>query len=401
LDGATAAIASVQGLSDENATRQRLASAKEFLDRAAAIKPGDSRLQPAQARYDENMDRVNRVTPLYGTVPLWTFNGDGQNLTSAIVKGNHVYVLDRGRQQIDHFVLGRSGDSMTPASPPVALAKRDQVKGSDQVVADLVDMGWVDAVSNQTSHLLTLDGNNALYAYDANFGASPLAVAGRNQWGGPQLISGYNGNLYVVDPKANQIWRYKPSEKGYENPPESYFAPGNQVDLAGIQSIAIDGNIWLLYADGRLLKFFGGEQKPFELQGLPSPLSNPAAIAAAAEGDQLYIADTGNGRIIELNKQGQFQRRGNCNARGGNRGAGNAGSNAYNPEVAKLRDCFAVCFSGLAKLRHRIIIGHYEVQASSLVEAKAGHLGRLIAGLSAHGVRDRFPLRWARLFGPG
>ncbi len=169
-------------------------------------------------------------------------------------------------------------------------------------------MGWVDAVSNQTSHLLALDGNNALYAYDANFGASPLAVAGRNQWGGPQLIAGYNGNLYVVDPKANQIWRYKPSEKGYENPPESYFAPGNQVDLAGIQSIAIDGNIWLLYADGRLLKFFGGEQKPFELQGLPSPLSNPAAIAAAAEGDQLYVADTGNGRIVELNKQGQFQR---------------------------------------------------------------------------------------------
>jgi hypothetical protein len=308
LSGATAAIASVQGVTDENAVRQRLTSAKEFLDKAKAIRPDDSRLQPVLARYDENMDKVNHVTPLYGTVPLWNFTADKLNLARILVKGNQVYVLDKGQQQISRFTMVGLGDSVKPAEPPVVLAKGQQVKNSDQVITDLIDIGWVDAASNQPSRLVTLDTNGGLYSYDVNLGPARLNIGGREQWGVPQLMAGYSGNLYLVDPKANQIWRYKPTDKGYENAPERYFAPGNSVDLAGVQSIAIDGNIWLLYADGRLLKFFGGEQKPFELKGLPSPLSSPVAVVASAEGDQLYIADAGNGRIIEVNKSGQFQR---------------------------------------------------------------------------------------------
>ena len=71
--------------------------------------------------------------------------------------------------------------------------------------------------------------------------------------------------------------------------------------------IDIDGNVWLLFADGRLLKFYGGEQKPFELKGLPDPLSARAG-SPQADGDLIYIADSGNGRILEFTKDGQFQR---------------------------------------------------------------------------------------------
>jgi DNA-binding beta-propeller fold protein YncE len=80
------------------------------------------------------------------------------------------------------------------------------------------------------------------------------------------------------------------------------------VDLAGVQSMTIDGNIWLLYADGRVLKFFAGEQKAFEIRNLPDPLRGPTALAAPVDGNQIYIADAGNGRIIELDKDGLFQR---------------------------------------------------------------------------------------------
>jgi hypothetical protein len=308
LEGATAAIASAQSLPDDATARQRLAAAKEFLDKAQAIKPGDSRLQPVQNKYDDNINRIDHITPLYGMVPLWSFSGDGHNMARVIVKENKAFVFDRGLQQIARFDFKGTGDTVTPAATPVALAKRDQVKGSDQVVADLVDMTWVDAVSNQSSRLEALDNSGALYNYDMNFGASPLVIGGRDQWGSPQLLAGYGGNLYAVDPKANQIWRYKPTDKGYENPPERYFPEGSKVDLTGAQSIAIDGNIWLLFADGRLLKYFGGEQKPFEIKGLPTPLSSPTAIAASLDGDQIYVADTGNGRIVELNKAGDFQR---------------------------------------------------------------------------------------------
>jgi len=64
----------------------------------------------------------------------------------------------------------------------------------------------------------------------------------------------------------------------------------------------------LLFADGRLLKFFGGEQRPFDLQGVPGPLVTPTALAVQQEGDQLYVLDAGNGRIVEITKDGQFLR---------------------------------------------------------------------------------------------
>lgn len=72
--------------------------------------------------------------------------------------------------------------------------------------------------------------------------------------------------------------------------------------------MAIDGNVWLLFADGRLLKFFAGEAQSFELNGLPDKLRSPAAVVASREGDQLYIADGANGRILEFSKEGKFRR---------------------------------------------------------------------------------------------
>jgi len=75
-----------------------------------------------------------------------------------------------------------------------------------------------------------------------------------------------------------------------------------------VQSVAIDGSVWLLFPDGRLLKFFAGEQRPFELRGLPEPLSSPADIAVPLESDRIYIADAGNARIIEATKDGRFLR---------------------------------------------------------------------------------------------
>ena len=178
----------------------------------------------------------------------------------------------------------------------------------DTAVSELVDADWAGASGNQRSRLLSIDAAAGLAGYDTTWGATRLPVGGKDKLGSPQLVKSFGGNLYVVDTKNGQIWRYRPGDKGFEGQPEPYFAANTKVDLTGVQSIDIDGNVWLLFADGRLLKFYGGEQKPFELKGLPDPLSAPAAIAAQADGDLIYIADSGNGRILEFTKDGQFQR---------------------------------------------------------------------------------------------
>jgi hypothetical protein len=307
LAGAGQAISDAEGLTDEAAMAQRLSGASDFLENARSLRPNDEQLAKLDQRYQALLDKVEHVTPLYGALPLWTFEGEGHDNTRVAVSGDSLFVLDRGPGAVDRFIRSQLGDSVTPAENPIVVHKGEEVDNT--VVSDLLDMTWAEAAGpNQRSKLLVLDTAKGLVGYDTQLGTKRLALGGTDQLVKPQLTASYGGNLYIVDGDGDQIWRYRPSENGYEGQPEAYFASGNPVDLAGVQAVAIDGNIWLLFADGRLLKFFGGEQRPFDFQGLPGSLAAPTALAVPQEGDQLYILDAGNGRIVEVTKEGQFLR---------------------------------------------------------------------------------------------
>ncbi|MCX7670202.1 MAG: hypothetical protein N2439_09035, partial [Anaerolineae bacterium] len=306
LTGAATAIADARSQSDETAARLRLGNARDFLEKARTLRPEDPQLAQLQAEYAEILGRVNRITPLYGLLSLWQLKETGRKPTRILMGGDSLFILDAGKGEVLRFVLSKLGDSVTPAEP-LAIIRKGQVVGNS-AVSDLVDADWSPAMGNQRSRLLALDTAGGLLSYDITWGAARIPLAGREKLVQPQLIKSYGGNLYVVDTRANQIWRFRPSEKGYENQPEPYFAATTRVDLSGVQAVEIDGFVWLLFADGRLLKFFGGEQKAFELKGLPDPLSAPTAVVSQLDGDLLYIADAGNGRILEFTKEGQFQR---------------------------------------------------------------------------------------------
>ncbi len=307
LDGASAAITSAAALTDEDLARLSLGKAKDFLDKAYITHPDDSRYTEVKSRYQDQLERVNHITPIYGIVPLWAFKNEGSDLSRVIVSGDSLYVLDKGRNEVQRFVLSPLKDSVTPmdGEKPV-LSKGQQVDSA--LITDFVDMTWVDATGNQRSRLLNLDTARNLFSYDVTWGPAKVPLASPEKIGAPLLTSGYNGNLYVADGQAGQIWRYRPGQNGYENAPEPYLADGKSVGMDGVQEMAIDGSVWLLFSDNRLLKFLGGAQQPFELSGLPDDMSAPASLAVMQNGDKLYIADAGNQRILELDKNGNFQR---------------------------------------------------------------------------------------------
>jgi hypothetical protein len=215
-------------------------------------------------------------------------------------------VLDKGKNEVYRLLLSSLGDSATPANPSTVIKKAQQV--DDHVVSDLQDMTWVEGSGSQRSSLAVLDTAGGLLGFDSTYGASNLPLGGQDKWQQPQLILSYQGKLYVVDPKANQIWRYLPGEKGYEGEPEQYFASGSPTDLAGVQAMAIDGNIWLLFPDGRLLKFLAGEAQPFIPKGPPGTPKSPVDLAVPLDGDRMYVADAGAGRILEYSKEGALNR---------------------------------------------------------------------------------------------
>ncbi len=307
IAGAQNIITQAEQTPDDAAAAQRLNGAKEFLDQAKALRPNDGTLKGLQTRYEELVMRVEKVTPLYGMVPLWPFQPEtGHQLARAVVSGESIFVLDKGPNEVYRFIRSSLGDNVKPASDKPVVRKGDPA--GDKTLGDLVDMTWIEAATaNQRSMLHVLDATGELMGYDEVYGQKRLKI-NRDKWATPQLLAGYNGNLYVADPGADQVWRYTPTANGYEGEPAGWFQAGKQPDMANLVSMAIDGRIWLLYSDGRLLKFLSGDQQPFAWSDLPTPLNNPTALAVSQEGDRLYVADPGNARIVEATKDGKFLR---------------------------------------------------------------------------------------------
>jgi hypothetical protein len=307
LDGARTAISDAIVQPDEAAARLRLAAAGEFLDKATEMRPEDPRLAEVRDLYRDEFERVNRVAPIYGIVPLWDFKGEGRDLSRVLVSGDSLYVLDKGLDEAYRFVLSQLKDSVTPVDDgkPI-LSKGSTIDNT--TVSELTDMTWIDATGVQRSRLLALDTVRNLFSYDVTWNTAKAPLASPEKLLAPELIAGYNGNLYIADSQANQIWRYRPGQNGYENAPEAYFAAGKETSLEGLEAMAIDGSIWLLFADGRLLKYMAGEQQAFSLKNYPDQLSQPVSLAVAQQSDRLYVADAGGQRILEFDKEGEFLR---------------------------------------------------------------------------------------------
>jgi hypothetical protein len=295
--------------SDKPAARRLLHEAQGFLTEAQTLKPEDPVVGGLQEEIQAALDKINNVVKLYWIGALQRYDDPGSNPGRVIVSGIDVYALDRGTDRVYKYLLNEVGDGLQGLDvDPVLLRKGDQRE--DIVVSDLIDMVWMSVGSGrQTSNLLVLESGGSLLEYDPVFGLTVLPVGDKDKWRYPQLIGSYFGNFYLLDSQANQIFKYLPTaDGGYSNPPEAWLQV--DVDLVGVVDMAIDGYIYLLYADGRILKLMGGELAPFEQTELDEPLRGPTAIFTSPDEDTkfLYVADAGNRRIVQFSKEGQFIR---------------------------------------------------------------------------------------------
>ncbi len=313
VDQAQAQIAAAADRNDPATARDLLNQGYALLDEAERLRPGSPEIQQLRLRIQEQLDSIDQVQPLYLVFTLKEFGEGDRDPGRVVVNGDNVFVLDRGLDQVDHYRLSELGDSITEVSQE-PLLRKGQVLGG-QTVGELIDMVWVPAGDGRkASALLVVDASGNLWQWLENLGLSSVPIAAADTWRYPQKVSTYFGRLYLMDTQANTILRYAPTDDGYSSPPEPYFAPeiAGNVDLKGAVDFSINGNIWILFANGRVLKFFQGKPQPFELAGFPGRLRSPAAIVAGlSEGsstDRLYIGDAEDGRIIEFDKNGRFLR---------------------------------------------------------------------------------------------
>ena len=122
----------------------------------------------------------------------------------------------------------------------------------------------------------------------------------------------WQGRLYILDPAANQVWRYDPSSGVFPNAPLEYFVGSARPDISQAVDFAIDtpGALYILYSDGAMIKFNGGERVPFAYSNFPEaqPMAstNSLFLNTSPTDLMLYITSREARTIYQTTHAGTF-----------------------------------------------------------------------------------------------
>lgn len=133
---------------------------------------------------------------------------------------------------------------------------------------------------------------------------SEIKIKPEENWKEAKAMKAFAGNLYLLD--TLEIWRYQATEEGFGSR-QKWFGENVKPNLSSVISMAIDGSIWVLRQDGKILKFTQGTPSAFGIAGLDKPFLEPKVIYTDADAKNLYILDKGEKRIVVLTKGGEYQ----------------------------------------------------------------------------------------------
>ena len=206
--------------------------------------------------------------------------------------GDRLFVLDAPRAVL----------AVRPGEGPELLLER----GGNKAGQTVGDLAYLVAT---TDGVVSIDSTGHYWFLTADDTMRSGRLPGSAGWQRVLGFETYQVNLYAVDTGANQLLRWKPTALGtYALPPDEWFGTSVPAEISTALDLAIDGDIFVLAANGGITRYRTGDPQPFTLQGLERPLQNPQAITTSSSANSLYVVDTGNSRIVQLAKGGQFER---------------------------------------------------------------------------------------------
>jgi hypothetical protein len=157
--------------------------------------------------------------------------------------------------------------------------------------------------TEDSSHIYGI-AKDQVFSLNADGSGKKTLIKNNSDWQQAGGLSTYNGNVYVLDKKQNQILKFVQTDSGFSS--ANYFS-GTQPDLSKGVSMAIDSDVYILSSDGMVAKYTKGTADNFALAGFDMPLSNPTSITTNATDDNIYILDNGNSRIVVVDKNGNYK----------------------------------------------------------------------------------------------
>ncbi|GEM_PF-4132871 len=277
---------------DRGSAQSLIRRAQALLDQAATLQPNQPKIAAVRKDLQADLERLDSILALPEPGLLASFNSVGKdvNPTLLAIDPNAAYVLDAGGQRVIQY--------LRQSKQLAVIASKGDKSGQNQLAPPKL-------ITPRENGLLILDSSRNLWSWSGNK-LQQIGLKSQDAWREPAAMATYGPNLYILDPTIGNVFRYVSREGLFGDPP-SRLLEKDTPDLRQGVSLTIDGAVWVLGADGQILKYENGARQPFGVTGLPQPLSKPVQLYTEANWRSLYVL-AGNNRVAEIAKDGRYLR---------------------------------------------------------------------------------------------
>ena len=273
--------------------RAALAEASTEVERARALDAADPRIAALDGRVvalTASLDRVVDVTALRAVVEFEGLVTAPFAPQALAFGGGRLWLLDGEGGRV--LALEPSG-----GGGPEIVFRAGQTYGGVTAGAP-AGIAW----DQDGRRLLVLDAERTLFALAAGGVPSTLPLRGADELRSPGAIAAYNGNLYILDVGAREVWRYAPAGDGFDSERSGLLGG---LELPDAHGLAIDGDVFVL-SDDALRHFRLGEELTPLLTGVDRAPSPAAAVVEDVLRGRFYVADRGGERVLVSDRDGAF-----------------------------------------------------------------------------------------------
>lgn len=193
--------------------------------------------------------------------------------------GGNIYILDKNGKRIVSVVIS---------------TKKSKVVAGPGVIDEALDL----AAYQDRVFILSSDG-----IYEI---ANTKNKVVDKVWGGEALIQSFAANLYVLDKSGNAIYRYAGTGNTFGEK-QDWLAAGARVDFSDAKSWGIDGSVYILFPNSKILKFSQGSPQAFSVKGAVPEIGTIDAVYADADNQYLYFLDKAGKRVVVTDKKGAYK----------------------------------------------------------------------------------------------
>lgn len=294
---ARTANAKAQATGDPGLRRQLLTDARAKLADAAKIHKDNADVASLQSDVTAALallDAVFEIKDFTPVVALAQQVTGSLSVSSSVVGEDHAYFLDTKGKRVLRVALAGG-------TPPETILQEGEPAGFI-TAGRPVQIAW----SDQTRSLTIIDDRRQAFAYfSAERGTLPLMVRGADGIGSVDAITSSGGNLYVLDVKQSQVWRYLPSQGGFDSERTALL---DQVDLRNATGLAVGQDVYVLDSKQGIRRFVSKAEVAFPLAGIDTPMASPASIQVLPGSNRIVVADRGNKRVVVASADGTFLR---------------------------------------------------------------------------------------------